>query len=344
MIRTIARLMAVAAGLIAPSAIIAVATPATSSARGEFRDFQDWVSVCDNGLRCQVSSTMGQVRNISDHIQIRREAGPQGRIEIDLWSNDRWPDGVASLHIDGQVFRLARADAQLRVRPEASAAAARALADGRSIELRIGGERSWISAHGSAAALRDMDARQGRAGTVTAIVARGGAPATAVPPAPALPVRTEAYRPARGPVIRPSPELIARWRRAEECDAQLDPRLYPVQSWPVDRRTAVILVMCYPGGHNSFVLVKVGTRPDGSDARPATFDARISLSERSGPSVPPDNPYRADNGRLASRQNGAIAYPSADQEWVWDGRRFRLIQDSGSDGSTFRARVRQLTR
>ena len=323
---------------------IAFAISAASPTPAEFRDFHDWVSVCDNGLRCQVSSTMGQARNISDHIQIRREAGPQGRVEINLWSSDRWPDGAASLHIDGQIFRLVRADAQLRVRPEASAAAARALADGRNIELRIGSERSQISARGSAAALRDMDARRGRAGTITAIVARGGAPATAVPPAPALPVRTEAYRPAGGPVIRPSPELIARWRRAEDCDAQLDPRDYPVESWPVDRRTAVILVMCYPGGHNSFVLVRVGTRPDGSDARAATFDARVSLSERTGPSVPPDNPYRADNGRLASGERGAIAYPSTEQEWVWDGRRFRLIEDSGSYGSTFRARVRQLPR
>lgn len=307
-----------------------------------YRSFGDWVSVCDNGLRCQVSSAMGQAANISVHMHLRREAGPRSPINVSFVSSSGWRQGRGQVLIDGRTFGLARQGSRLEVPAALALAVARAVANGRSIEVLADGERFPVSAQGSAAALRHIDARQGRAGTVTAIVARGAAPASSVPPPPALPLRTEMRRPRRGLIIRPSAQRLAAWRRAQGCDARLDPGHYPPESWPIDRRRAVILVMCYPGNHNSYVLVKVGMRADGRDARSAIFDVDASLAERSGPTVPPDNASRDETtDRLVSGQRGAIAYPTIREEWVWDGNRFRLVERSGSYGSSFRARVRQ---
>ena len=318
---------------------VLAAAPSPDNVR---RSFGDWTSVCDNGLRCQVSTIMGQARNIGVHMDLRRDAGPGSRIEVGFWSSSGWRARRASVRMDGRTFPLFRQGTRLVVPPRSAVAAARAAARARSIHVHADGERFPISARGSSAALRDMDARQGRAGTVTAIVATGPAPASSVPPPPPLPVITERRRPTRGLVIRPSAQLLAEWRREEDCDAQMNPADYPTQSWALDQRTAVILVMCYPGGRNNHVLVKVGRRADGSDARAARFDHSTSIAERSGPTAAPDNPERDEStGRLVSGQRGGIAYASTRETWAWDGQRFRLIERWGSYGSTFRARVRQ---
>ncbi|WP_114950878.1 DUF1176 domain-containing protein [Sphingosinicella terrae] len=323
--------------------LLALAATITAAAPDETqRNFGHWVSVCDNGLRFQVSSAMGQPANINVHLHVRREAGPEAAVEIAADTDGVWGPGPHSLLIDGQLFALVQREILLVVPAGSAMAAARALAQARSVQVVAGGERHPISAQGSAAALRDMDARQGRTGTVTAIVATGTRAASTMPAPPPPPVRTERIAPRDGPVIRPSARRVAEWRGAEDCDPRLDPADYPTQSWPLDARQAVILVPCHAGPHYGHALVMVGRRADGSDARPASFDVELSMSERSGPAVPTDNADRSEtSGRLISGQRGAIAYPSTYEEWVWDGQRFRLIERIGSYGSYFRARVRR---
>jgi hypothetical protein len=326
--------------MIALIMLAAIALP--SSHDDAERGFGSWVSTCDNGLRCEVSSSMGNPANMEVRMFVRREAGPSSAVSVSFPSLGRGQEGPRSVVIDGHGYGLIERGSDWGLQPGLDMAVARALAKARSVYVIDGAERFPMEADGTAAALRDMDARQGRAGTVTAIVASGAKPASSVPPPPPLPVRFARKRPAKGLVIRPSQQLLAAWRRAAPCNPDLNPRDHPPESWAIDARTGVILVGCWVGGHNSYYLVKVGRKADGSDARDAEFDFQASIGERWGPTAPPDNPERdTDTGRLTSGQRGGIAYPSTSEEWIWDGRRFRMVEAWTSHGSTFRARVKQ---
>jgi hypothetical protein len=269
-------------------AILAFSMLTAFAGAGEtYRSFGDWASVCDNGLRCQVSSQMGQAANMGVQMRLRRAPGPRSTIEVSFSSSSALGHGPRSLDVDGPSFALVERGRELVVPLRSAVAAARALASGSSVHVTVARERFPISARGSAAALRDMDVRQRRSGTVTAIVAMGAARASSVPPPPALPIRTESRRPRNGLIIRPSARRLAEWRQAEDCREPLDPLAHRVESWAIDERGAVILILCQTGAHNNYVLVKVGSSADGRDARAADFDFNASFSERSGPSVPP---------------------------------------------------------
>jgi hypothetical protein len=324
-------------------ALIALAALVSPSSHGDAeRGFGSWGSVCDNALRCQASSSMGDPANMQVRMFVHRDAGGDAAPRIGFSSAGGSQQGPRSVVIDGHGYGLVDRGTDWGVQPGQDLAVARALAKARSVYVVAGAERFPINAKGTAAALRDMDARQGRTGTVTAIVATGAKPASSVPAPPPLPVRLESKRPRRGLVIRPSQQLLAAWRRAAHCDGKLNPADHPPESWGIDARTGVILVGCWVGGHNDHYLVKVGRHADGTDARDAEFDFFASIGEHSGPTEPPNNPERdEDSGRLISGQRGGIAYPSTSEEWVWDGQRFRIVEGWTSYGSTFRARVRQ---
>lgn len=324
------------------SALVALAALAAQLADvGRHREFQNWVSVCDNGLRCQVSSAFGQAESIDVHMHLEREAGSSSSVKVGFSSPSAWERGPHSVVIDGRVFPLAEKGEGLMVEPGSSMAVARALGRARDIYVVNGRKHVAISANGSAAALRDMDARQRRAATVTAIVATGHLPASSVPPPPALPIRIEKRSPRTGLIIRPSAARLGAWR-TEGCHEEPSGAADPPTSWPIDGRTAVVVFMCSSGSHNPAMLVKVGTKADGSDARAALFDHDASMSEQRGPDVPPENPSRDETTRrLVSGTNGGIAYPSSWEEWIWDGNSFRLVTASSSYGSTFRAHVEQ---
>src|SRR3546814_4295296 len=95
------------------------------------------------------------------------------------------------------------------------------MAQGRHMEVRQNGKAvARVSLDGSAAALRYMDARQGRAGTVTALVAAGPLRAAAVKPALALP---RIRRSAVPTDAKTAPLTAAERKQAEKltgCDAE----------------------------------------------------------------------------------------------------------------------------
>jgi hypothetical protein len=320
--------------------VLLIAMAAVQSPQSAHHQYNDWASVCDNGLRCEISSEVGVPENTDVRIHVRREAARKAAVRVEVESTASFGPGTPTLEIDGRRFTLVETASEHIVPPARAEAAVRALAAARRIAVVGGGKRFPIRTKGFAAALRDMDARQQRAGTVTALIATGSKPAESVPPPPPLPLRVEVKAPARGLVLHPSERRLAEWRRQGHCEQDAHWSDYPSVSWPLGGGKAVILVACYPGGHNSSWLVRVGSRRDGSDARPALFDFDLSLSENYGPSVPPDNPGRDEKtGRLVSGQSGGLVYPNTSETWVWDGSRFRLIERTGSYGSDFRARV-----
>ncbi|MDP1986023.1 DUF1176 domain-containing protein, partial [Phenylobacterium sp.] len=154
--------------------------------------FGAWSVVCDNARVCTAFGfgELGEMGS-SGFLRVTRGAGPADAPVIDLVTAGTTDTSLA-LAVDGVTPRgLAAVPATLieddperrltELTPEQSAALLAVLANGADLTLKEGrNPATTISLSGSSAALRFMDDRQKRAGTTTALVARGPAPASSM--------------------------------------------------------------------------------------------------------------------------------------------------------------------
>lgn len=209
--------------------VFAAAT--AGAAKADSGSFGDWSVVCDNTRTCTALG-FGDLDEMGStgHIAIRREgvadAAPrarlvtagQGEASLSLAIDGRVPEGLAGLPA-----RNAPEDPERRVTDltaEQTQALLAGLINGGSLAVREAGRPVLqVSLSGSSASLRFMDDRQKRAGTLTALVAKGAKPASAVPPPPPPP--SLAAAPAARQVGLPSavPQAIA--ARLNGCDEDI---------------------------------------------------------------------------------------------------------------------------
>lgn len=310
-----------------PGAAASSSTPPADSATPPkprpLRKFGDWAVGCDNGATCQAGSLVpdeGEPPALA--MTIERAPGPDGAVAIRLRGDP--PALPLTASIDGEA--VARGGAARGGWTEwtgpAAAALVRRSASGQSLTLADASGRSIavLSLNGLAAALRWIDARQGRDGTSGAIVATGPRPDRR--PAPALPV-------VRAPVIRGEsalidPLLVTQMRTAAQC-ARDD--LPDVATKPLGEGRTLAIVPCTAGAYNLLSAVFVIQR---GAAIPATFD------------LPPagDAPdeqtlvFNADfaDGILSSfARDRGLGDCGTTQRYAWDGMRFRLIEQRKMD-------------
>jgi hypothetical protein len=201
------RLAGFVAAALAVSAPAAPGPALAADRAGELKTFRDWVIGCDNTRSCTALGLAPADGAGSAFVKIARAAGPAAtaevsvvvyaettpaaprlRLRLDGGKGPGLPSDVLAAEFDGQFAR-----ARLTGADAAAVIAALLPAKGLTVELLDGTKSlssSPVSLSGSSASLRYMDAEQGRAGGVTALVATGTAPASAVPAAPAAPVVT----------------------------------------------------------------------------------------------------------------------------------------------------------
>jgi invasion protein IalB len=288
---------------------------------GEQKTFGDWTVACDNVGSCAMASLGTDADFPTVTMQVSRRAGPAAGVEIALMQPQDGTVAPAALTIDARRFAVA---------PDGLAGApalalARALAEARTVTVadaggvRIGG----ISPTGASAALRYIDAQQGRAGTVTAIVARGDQPADTVPAARSLPrVAAVAFG---GTAAALPPALVAGMRRTARCDQPL-PGLTP-RAQPLADGATLVLLPCSTGAYNEIDALFVVR--DGK-AMPAAIDAPAGF-EATG--ADPETPVRSvvngdvRDGVLTSYAKGrGLGDCGVMQGFVWDGTRLRLVE------------------
>jgi hypothetical protein len=295
---------------------------ASAASADEFPTFKDWTAGCDNGRSCMA---VGQYNPSNfDLASVVVECGPLPGDVPKIWF--RSEDGpVVDLQADGKRLGVKlTADADdyaITVDPGSVPRVVEALKSARSlIPVRGDGKPSFpLSISGASAAMRWIDERQKRVGTVTALIAAGPAPASAVPPPPALPVVSQAVP--SGPLGKPlTKEQIAaiQEEHAECTDEDLDDK---VAYGRLDSRTtlAIVTAVCGSGAYN-YYGVPMLLRDDGShevanlDKEDEEGDVTMNLSWDDKTHV------------LSSYFKGRGIGDCGDgKEWVWDGSRFRVI-------------------
>ena len=289
----------------------------------EFVTFKDWTAGCDNGRSCMA---VGQYNPANfDLASVVVERGPlPGDVPVIWFRSEGGP--VIDLQADGKRLGVklttdADEDA-VAVDPASAPVVIDAMKSaGALIPVRGDGKPSYpLSISGASAAMRWMDEQQHRVGTVTALVAKGAKPASAVPAPPPLPVVTS-VRPA-GPVGKPlTNEEVAKIQE-EHAECTDDDLSDKVAYGRLDSRTtlAIVTAVCGSGAYN-FYGIPMLIRDDGTrevaDMGPAEEgDTMMNLSW--------DDSTRTMSSYFKGRGIGDCG---AGTDWVWDGTRFQVVKE-----------------
>lgn len=307
----------------------------TDPSPGPIKVFGDWAVACDNQHRCEMTSLVpgDGTEATPDYDQIsfsvEREAGPTGGFAVEVQMPEDQDGSEVSIRIDGEIVAGAiPKHGTVRFTGATAAKIVAAMAKGK--ELDIGDIADTmvgrVSLAGSSAALRFIDADQGRAGTVTAAVARGSKPASAVPAAMAGPV-VRFVRPSGTPAAI-TPALRKAMDGATGCAenyADGEGEMPAVEAHALGGGRTLALLPCGNGAYNYSIVPFVIS---GGKPVLAQFDSPpgMIIAEDGEPTLV-NAGWDEKTGRLSSYSKGrGLGDCGASEEYVWDGARFRLVE------------------
>lgn len=298
-----------------------MATTATAASKS----FQDWTVVCDNTRDC---SAFGFSEDSFEdrpflHVQRSAEASAAPVIRLVLAGETDAPTPWA-VRVDGKpvpgVAPQAVGDADVVLTPAQTTALLAAIRNGQKLSLAP--RRSDILLTGAAAALRWMDDQQQRAGTVTALVAKGPRPASAVPAPPPVPL----VRP--GPAVSQDrlPDKLPPGMRAqlgEDCDAQV-PKDYRAIIARLSPGVILFGELCYLGAYNEIYAFMLADEQGGN-----VRQAQIPNLDGSSTNLLMNVDFDAETQTLSNFDKGrGIADCGGVNSWIWDGKAFRVSDQS----------------
>lgn len=324
---------------------IALTGPA-SAAQASFKEFRDWMAVCDNQRNCNAYAVNAESDDAAAYLHVQRGGAPDAPVIVTLSVELRDADGYTVAFDDPAFPGL---PAQVLVGEEgegndyrrveiARGAAADALIESlrkaRSIVVtrRFGSGKpnndavSHISMSGAVASLLWIDDQQKRLDTVTAMIRRGPKPAAAIPPLPKAPLIVAAKpSKAKAPENHP-PALIAKGRalcggeneasQVEDVNA-LGGGLFLYQFTCPDSSGAYNFV-------NTFLIGPAGNV---KAMRPAVFrrPAGVETPDSDAPSALMNPIFNPETMTLTSFSKGrGYGDCGVEEQWVWDGKAFRL--------------------
>ena len=223
--------------------------PALVGAAPVYRQYRDWLLVCDNALRCEVSA---MVEDAQHAVRIMREAGPQtpvtlrveamGALDADLLRIDDSPTVLQTLPWEAGADDNHYSD--LTLTGEAARRAVAELRDARQLDLGDTADDPIVSLMGLTAALLAMDEAQGRLDTPGALVRTGPLRESRVHAPAALPVV-----PAYPIAAAPAPAMLASAVRKTHSQVLADRCEQPLQgprdsAHALDADVALVLLEC----------------------------------------------------------------------------------------------------
>jgi hypothetical protein len=339
--------LARAAGLTLAGVLLA--GPAAAQTAGPLFQHRDWMAACDNAAVCRAVSVSPAL------VARQREADPGDLAEARLWVlRDPGPGAHAILVIDRAVFGEAQPVGPLSVHVVQGAGdgrlgqgfrlvetepgrhqvaaqdAARFIAQTRAgtrlVTVRPDGTRhALISTDGMSAALRWIDARQGRAGSVTALVAAGPGVAAQVPePRPRPEVRAVRGQRETGVGAPGTKDDTSRQAIVLACGlaAASPPADRAVTRFALANGQELLAVRCSPAAYAPAHWL-VRTAPD----RVQMFALpRPDSGEAGQPASLQGSTFDPDSGILTAVQ---LDRPAGDcgwqRRWVWTGGRFAML-------------------
>lgn len=200
-----------------------------------------------------------------------------------------------------------------------------ALTQGHTLTLRMPGQPVLpLALDGSAAVLRWVDDRQRRAGGVTALVARGPAPAHARPPVPEPPLVTRARLPFQANLPATVPAAVLATEAARTCadNSQEGPASF--QPRVVARLAPAVLLVAVPCGAGAYNFTSRFFLVDNAQVRGAGLQSEPTGD---GPDLLVNADFDPATDELHSFAKGrGLGDCGVAETHVWDGAAFRLTE------------------
>ncbi len=301
---------------------------------GKIVTFKDWTVGCDNGLACQaVALTADGPSDDAMPLVITRPAGATAPLSIEMSGFKTKADRYRVV-IDGRVAQTGNVrvgSETIKISGPDAVKLARAMAKGTAMRVinSSGADLGATSLNGAAAALRYIDAEQGRAGSRGAVIATGPKMATAK--RAALPIiTTKKITPtdmlpdasALVALSESSPCAAERFGSTEDTAYSLGTGLKGPQ--------ALVLLNCGAGAYNFSAGVYVGERDKGGKwtFAPAQFDYGASgFGTDSKIPILVNSYWAAATQSISSYSKGrGLGDCGSSESWVWDGTNFRLTR------------------
>lgn len=325
-----------------------VATPALAAPKpAEVKIFSDWAVACDNGKMCEMTSlTHGDENDdtgsdgfdSAGEFSVKRFGGPDGALEVWIGFNgfvadNGVPDksGLYALAVDGRrIVSDHFGESGVTYKGAEAQRIVQALIGGHVLTLTdaTGKTVARNALDGSSASMRYMDAEQRRTGTITALVAKGRKPASAVPAAPALPVISAPG--AVGTPAVPTATEIQKMRTISACEVEEDNK-EPFATAGLNGGATLVLLSCGSGAYNSsevpFVISGNGSQRRIDVAR---FDIEGGWGDASGTPMLVNSYWDEKALTLSSYAKGrGLGDCGSSESWAWDGTMFRLQHAQG---------------
>jgi hypothetical protein len=309
------------ATILSMCALLALAAgPACATDAG----FKDWWAACDNARQCTAFGYSEEASESRAFLKLTRGAGAADAPAIEIMTD--LEAAIWTVRVDGKpvagLAGLKREDDRVRLTPAQSATVVAAIANGANLDVLAGGQTAMVSLAGSSATLRWLDDQQKRAGTVTALVAKGVKPAAAVPPPPALPLVKAAAAVSQKDLPTKLPKPVQ--ALLTECEAGIGERL---ETEPVIARLSpgVILYapLCYAGAYN-LVHTFIVADEQGKGARPLTIQYQNGSATSELMNINFDPQRQALSNFEKGRGVGDCGGVNA---WVWTGKAFEVVEE-----------------
>ncbi len=321
-----AALMAVAV----QGAIVAAPTP------GKLVTFKDWTVGCDNGLACQAVALMPDPASVDGlSVVVRRGEAANAFPTIELAGAETKSTGYRVL-IDGRTAASGanpRDSDFIRLSGVEAQKLARLMAKGRTIKLtdNEGAALGSASLSGVSAALRHIDAEQGRAGSRGAMIATGKRKASvkkvAVPVITARKITPTDQLPDASSLValsESSPCAADRFGSTQDTAYSLGTGANGTQ--------ALVMLNCGAGAYNLSSGIYLGQRDKAGKWSfvPASFDyGATGFSDESKIPLLVNAGWDAATQTIVSYAKGrGLGDCGSSESWVWDGSTFRLTNAS----------------
>lgn len=305
--------------------LAALAMTTTGAARAAEGDgsFKDWVVVCDNLRNCEADGFASDEVDKPAIMRLTRGGAPgaAASIEIVLLDDVGAINGKPlALAVDGRPVLTVRAGenasarlADAQVGPLLGAARNRTVLSIRLEDNEVG----VVSLAGMVAALRKVDDEQKRAGTVTAMVAKGAAPLSAVPPQPALPVVRAAPAVAQTGLAAKPPAVVKALVTKAECDIEQEFDAGKPEAHRLSADKILWQIPCGAGAYNYTSLFIIADDKGGG--------ARLAPLEGADDGQAVNAEYDPTTRVLSAYSKGrGIGDCGESSEWAWTGQAFVL--------------------
>lgn len=297
-----------------------------------------WTATCDNLRNCVVVGSSDDGDGLF-YVRLARDAvaAAEPKVKVVLAASDPITGAPGTFQVsinagtrktgDSFVVEATKADpyGAALAGEIADPAFLSAIETANALDYVVGTLKGHLALNGLLPALRFVDERQGRVGTLSALVARGRTPMGQVPPPVAEPM-VQPTAIAATAVVSPTLSRALLDMAKPACDPEVVEAHIDAAAWTLGPGRQLVALPCAEGDYNVSVALFT-TDGKGGQPRPAILEQPPKQSDATTDNVVVNYEFDVNTLTLASLDKGrGLGDCGTARTWVWTGEIFALLK------------------